>query len=101
MNEFWTSRQRQASSLHEVSYRACFKPQLPRFFITALTQPNDLIYDPFAGSGTAVIAAQQTGRRCVTMEIDPGYCDVIVERWEKFTGCKAETERASAPLGLA
>ena len=39
VNEFWTARQRQASSLHEVSYRACFKPQLPRFFIERLTDP--------------------------------------------------------------
>jgi hypothetical protein len=39
VNEFWTAKQRQASSLHEVSYRACFKPQLPRFFIERLTEP--------------------------------------------------------------
>jgi hypothetical protein len=38
VNEFWTSRQRQANSLHEISYRACFKPQLPRFFIELLTK---------------------------------------------------------------
>src|SRR5262245_33588917 len=47
VNEFWTARQRQASSLHEVSYRACFKPQLPRFVIERLTQPGDVVYDPF------------------------------------------------------
>jgi len=41
VNEFWTSKQRQASSLHEISYRACFKAQLPRFFIELLTQEND------------------------------------------------------------
>ena len=40
VNEFWTSKQRAAHSLHEVSYRACFKPQLPRFFITRLTDPG-------------------------------------------------------------
>src|SRR5262245_54935688 len=49
VNEFWTARQRQASSLHEISYRACFKPQLPRFFIERLTQPGDAVYDPFMG----------------------------------------------------
>src|SRR6188768_3788849 len=49
VNEFWTSRQRAAHSLHEVSYRACFKPQLPRFFIERLTKPGDLVYDPFMG----------------------------------------------------
>ena len=45
-NEFWTTKQRAASSLHEVSYRACFKPQLPRFFVERLTKPGDLVYDP-------------------------------------------------------
>ena len=40
VNEFWTSKQRAAHSLHEISYRACFKPQLPRFFITRLTVPD-------------------------------------------------------------
>ncbi|MCS1409430.1 MAG: hypothetical protein M2R45_02611 [Verrucomicrobia subdivision 3 bacterium] len=39
VNEFWTARQRQANALHEISYRACFKPQLPRFFIEHLTEP--------------------------------------------------------------
>src|SRR5438093_12031554 len=49
INEFWTAKQRQAHSLHEISYRACFKPQLPRCFIDRLTQPGDLVYDPFIG----------------------------------------------------
>jgi len=52
VNEFWTSKQRQANSLHEIAYRACFKPQLPRFFIDLLTQPCDVVYDPFMGRGT-------------------------------------------------
>ncbi|MEZ4765354.1 MAG: hypothetical protein R3C26_19870 [Calditrichia bacterium] len=43
VNEFWTSRQRQANALHEVAYRACFKGQLPRFFIERLTQPGDVV----------------------------------------------------------
>src|SRR5512133_306715 len=57
VNEFWTARQRQASSLHEVSYRACFKPQLPRFFIERLTVPGEVVYDPFMGRGTTLIEA--------------------------------------------
>ena len=40
INEFWTSEQRQANRLHEISYRACFKPQLPRFFIELFSKPN-------------------------------------------------------------
>jgi len=52
-----------------------------------------LIADPFLGSGTTLIAAEQLGRRCFGMEISPQYCDVIVERWENLTGRKAELER--------
>src|SRR5436190_19761418 len=48
-NEFWTSAQRDADNLHEVSYRACFKPQLPRFFIKRLTDPGEMVNDPFMG----------------------------------------------------
>jgi predicted RNA methylase len=45
--------------------------------------------DPFLGSGSSLMAAEQTGRTCLGIEIDPAYCDVIVERWEKLTGQKA------------
>jgi DNA modification methylase len=48
-----------------------------------------LIYDPFLGSGTTLIAAEQLGRKCYGMEISPAYCDVIVKRWEMLTGKKA------------
>ena len=69
--EFWTSRQRQASSIHEVSYRACFKPQLPRFFIDRLTIAGDLVYDPFSGRGTTVIEAGLCGRNVVANDANP------------------------------
>jgi len=49
-----------------------------------------LIYDPFLGSGTTLIACEQLSRKCYGMEISPAYCDVIVKRWEDFTGKKAE-----------
>jgi DNA modification methylase len=51
---------------------------------------NDLVLDPFAGSGSTLIAAEQTRRRARVMEIDPKYCDVIIARWERITGGKAE-----------
>ncbi len=70
-NEFWTSKQRRAASLQEVSYRACFKPQLPRFFIEILTKPGDLVYDPFAGRGTTIIEAALLGRNVVGNDINP------------------------------
>lgn len=71
VNEFWTARQRQASSLHEVAYRACFKPQLPRFFIERFTQPGDIVYDPFMGRGTTPIEAALLGRVPWGNDINP------------------------------
>jgi hypothetical protein len=71
VNEFWTARQRQAHSLHEVSYRACFKPQLPRFFIERLTQPGEVVYDPFMGRGTTAIEAALLGRVPAGCDVNP------------------------------
>src|SRR6266566_215200 len=71
VNEFWTSKQRAASSLHEISYRACFKPQLPRFFIERLTVAQDTVYDPFLGRGTTVVEAALLGRRVAGCDINP------------------------------
>ncbi len=71
VREFWTSRQRQASSIHEVSYRACYKPQLPRLFIEQLTQPGDRVYDPFSGRGTTALEAALLGRRATANDINP------------------------------
>ncbi|RJX27919.1 MAG: site-specific DNA-methyltransferase [Dethiobacter sp.] len=71
INEFWTAKQRQASSIHEISYRACFKPQLPNFFINLLTEEGDLVYDPFSGRGTTVIEAGLMGRRVIANDINP------------------------------
>ncbi|HOO92060.1 MAG TPA: DNA methyltransferase [Opitutales bacterium] len=70
-NEFWTSKQRAAHSLHEVSYRACFKPQLPRFFIERLTREGDWVYDPFMGRGTTLLEAALMGRKVMGCDINP------------------------------
>ena len=71
VNEFWTARQRQAHSLHEVSYRACFKPQLPRFFIERLSQLGEVVYDPFMGRGTTPMEAALLGRVPFGNDINP------------------------------
>jgi DNA modification methylase len=60
------------------------------------TTPQGLAYDPFLGSGTTLIAAEQLGRKCCGMEISPQYCDVIVKRWETLTGGKAKLCRSGA-----
>lgn len=53
------------------------------------TKRGDTVLDGFGGSGTTMVACEQTGRRCRMMEIDPHYCDVILKRWENLTGKKA------------
>ena len=70
-NEFWTAKQRDGHSIHEVSYRACYKPQLPRFFIERLTNKDDVVYDPFLGRGTTLIEANLLGRRVVGNDVNP------------------------------
>ncbi len=64
--------------------------ELARRAIEYSSRPGEAVLDLFGGSGSTLIAAEQTGRRGYLMEIDPPYCDVIVERWEAFTGRKAE-----------
>ena len=71
VGEFWTSGQRQASSLHEVSYRACFKPQLPHYFIKRFTKEGDTVYDPFGGRGTTAVEAALMGRRILSNDGNP------------------------------
>jgi DNA modification methylase len=53
---------------------------------------DDLVYEPFAGSGTTMIAVETVRRRCLAMEIDLRYCDVVIERWQRFTGGQAVHE---------
>ena len=50
------------------------------------SKEGDVVLDLFGGSGTTLITAEQLGRKCYMMEIDPHYCDVILARWEKETG---------------
>ena len=50
---------------------------------------GDIVLEPFSGSGTTIIAAEQTERQCYAMELSPVYCDLAIRRWEEFTGEKA------------
>jgi DNA modification methylase len=78
INEFWTAKQRQASRLHEISYRACFKPQLPEFFIDNLTKAGDTVYDPFMGRGTTPLQAAIMGRKPIGNDINP-LCEYLIK----------------------
>ncbi len=71
VNEFWTSKQRAGHSLHEVSYRACFKPQLPKFFIDRLTKEGDTVLDPFMGRGTTLMEAVLNNRYAAGCDVNP------------------------------
>lgn len=68
---------------------AAFPVELPARYIKMHSYPGNTVLDPFGGSGSTLIACEQLGRRCRMMEIDPHYCDVIIRRWETFTGKKA------------
>jgi len=59
-------------------------------YIKVLTRRDDLIIEPFGGSGSTLIAAEKMKRRCYLMEKSPVYCEVIKHRWEKLTGKKVE-----------
>jgi hypothetical protein len=71
VNEYWTSAQRSGHSLHEISYRACFKPQLPAFFIERLTEPGETVFDPFMGRGTTPIQSALLARRAAGSDANP------------------------------
>ena len=65
------------------------------------SKAGEHVLDLFAGSGSTLIGCEQTGRRACLMEMDPLYCDVIVQRWEQFTGGKAERVPTDAPAEVA
>ena len=98
VNEFWTARQRQANSLHEVSYRACFKPQLPRFFIERLTVAGDVVYDPFMGRGTTPVEAALLGRTPAGNDVNP--LSVVMTRPRLNPPTLAEVEKRLQQIPL-
>jgi site-specific DNA-methyltransferase (adenine-specific) len=64
--------------------------ELIAYQIENSSKGGDLVFDPFGGSGTTLMACEQLDRKCYTMELDPKYCDVIVKRWEALTGKQAK-----------
>lgn len=56
---------------------------------------GDQVFDPFCGSGSSIIAAEKSGRRCTALELEPRYCDVIIRRWQEYSKKTAKLGRAS------
>ena len=98
VNEFWTSKQRAAHSLHEISYRACFKPQLPRFFISRLTEPGDVVFDPFMGRGTTLLEAALHGRQTLGNDVNPLSRLLLEARLNPPSPAEVDARLRSLPL---
>lgn len=74
----------------ETGHPAVFSVALVEEMTAAYSDPGEVLFEPFAGSGTTAIACEKLGRKAYMMELDPKYCDIILARWESFTGQKAE-----------
>ena len=86
----WSIKKPQKNDLHPT-----MKPvELVERAIRNSSRPGDVVLDPFGGSGTTLIAAEKSGRIARLIELDPKYVDVIVRRWEEFTGKQAIREAA-------
>ncbi len=83
------NRENKAASIHG----AAMPSHLPKWVLGEVCVQAKTIVDPFCGTGTTVIVCEELNRKCYGMELDPKYCDVIVKRWEDFTGKKAELVR--------
>ena len=84
----WNHKRPKKSDLHPT-----MKPiELIEIGLTHSTKIDDIVLDCFLGSGSTLIACEKLKRKCYGMELDPKYCDVIIKRWENFTGKKAELE---------
>jgi DNA modification methylase len=80
----------------EKEHPAPFPVELPRVCAGFLTGPDEVVFDPFGGSGSTLIACEQMGRDAYLMEIDPVYCQIVVDRWEAFTGQRAKRAKPAA-----
>lgn len=79
----------QRNNEYASEHAATFSVEFVGHYIETFTNKGESVADLFGGTGTTMIAAEQLGRKCYMMELDPHYCDVIIARWEKLTGKKA------------
>ena len=91
---YWNVIEGSNASGNEFSniHKATFPVYLPENIIKNFTARNALVIDCFGGVGTTIIACEKTNRYCNMMELDPKYCDVIIKRWQDFTGDKAKLD---------
>ena len=91
MNNVWHFPRTSPEERKEAGGHATPKPiALCSRAIKSSSREGEAVLDVFGGSGSTLIACEQTGRKCYMCELDPHYVDVIIERWERFTGLKAE-----------
>lgn len=81
------------NSSHKTGHPATFPVELARFIHLSFSKEGDVVYEPFSGAGSSLIAAELEGRHCHCVEIDPAYIDVTIKRWQDFTGKQAIHER--------
>ena len=81
-----------------LGHPAAFPVGLPEFFVKAYTDSKDVVFDPFMGSGSTLMAAEKNGRIACGTELSPKYCDVIVKRWQDFTGKIATHAETGKPF---
>jgi DNA modification methylase len=104
-SHYWGSDRKQTTLLQfdkpsRNAEHPTMKPvELFSYQIENSSKPGGIVLDSFGGSGTTVIACEQLGRSSRVMELDPKYCDVIVNRWQDFTGKKATHETTGEPFG--
>jgi len=84
--QFNSRKDKEYANVHKATFPVAFAEH----FVDNFVDIGGSVYEPFAGTGTTAIAAEKLKRRCFMMEIDPGYCDIIIARYEKFTGKEAQ-----------
>lgn len=86
---------------HEATgHPAAYPVGLPAFLTRLYTDEGDVVFDPFVGSGSTILAAEETSRRGFGMELSPAYCDVILQRWQRRTGVLPVLDRTGNPVDV-
>lgn len=90
-----------AGSHTATGHGAAFPVGLPQWFVTVYSDPGETIFEPFAGSGSTILAAENEGRVCAAVELSPRYCDIICARWQRKTGVVPVLDRTGDSVSFA